>query len=164
MQAIASPTQLSSAGLARDIGAFFVYIQRTSGQDFLQAVDELDLSLTQVKALHMLAAIRDERSLKALAQQLSISLPAASRAIEGLHQRGLIERHEDTEDRRMKRVRISDKGANVVDDLSEARHADLARFVETLSGTERKRLAAALAPVLARTDVAACRHGSGSDR
>jgi len=38
----------------------------------------------------------------------------ASRTVEGLHQRGLLRRHEDVADRRMKRVRLSDALAPVL--------------------------------------------------
>src|SRR5690242_4453598 len=70
---------------------------------FLEVIDELGLSFSQLKALQYLStATPPELSLKQLGDQLGLSLPAVSRAVDGLVQRGLVTRTEDVEDRRMK--------------------------------------------------------------
>ena len=55
--------------------------------------EELDLTLTQVKALTALSA--DELTVKDLAERLGLSLPGASRAVDALVERGLLGRRED---------------------------------------------------------------------
>lgn len=125
---------------------------------------ELDLGLTQVKLLHALEEAEDELSLKDLAECLSLSVPAASRAIDALHQRGFVHRREDEHDRRMKRVRIAAPGVRVLRKLNRARLTQLEEFAATLGPTERRRLIAALAPLLARPEIAAGRRAARAAR
>ena len=87
-------------------------------------------------------------SVKDVAAALGVSLPGASRAVEGLHCRGLVERREDARDRRVKQVRITPQGRDVVLRLHGARLQGLERFVDTLTAEQRKALAEALAPIL----------------
>jgi DNA-binding MarR family transcriptional regulator len=108
--------------------------------------EELDLTLTQVKTLTALSA--DELTVKDLAERLGLSLPGASRAVDALVERGLLGRREDTTDRRMKRLRCTDAGRQALERLDEARLAGVANFTATLPAAQRKRLSAALAPIL----------------
>lgn len=124
-------------------------INRTSSGDFFRTVDELELSLTQMKALHVLAD-REERSVKELGEALSLSFPAASRAVDGLVRRGLLERRECLEDRRARLVQLSPEGADAVRRMAEARLAGMTEFVDTLQEADRKALSRALAPILKR--------------
>ncbi|MEA2389933.1 MAG: hypothetical protein QOK31_42 [Solirubrobacteraceae bacterium] len=154
---MAVSTQPDAETLARDLAAFLGYLLKSAGSDYYRTVAELDLSLTQLKALHLLDAPDAEETVKSLAERLGISLPAASRAVEGLHQRGLVERQEDAEDRRMKRVSATGEGRQATRRLHDARLSGLEEFAAALSPTQRRRLSGALAPVLARPEVAACR-------
>jgi DNA-binding MarR family transcriptional regulator len=133
-----------------------MYVQKSSGDDFFRLVGELELSLSQLKLLMILD--RDgERTLKELAEALVLSLPAASRAVEGLHKRGMVARREDDEDRRHKRVAITATGSEVIGRLNQARFAGIERFIQTLTTEERENLAQGLAPLLAREEIAALR-------
>ena len=158
VQATAS-AELSATALAEDLFALLVYLLKASGQDMLRAMGELDLSMSQWKLLHVLEDSADELSLKRLSESLALSLPAASRAIEGLHQRGLVNRNEDEHDRRMKRVGITAGGRELVRRLAETRLHILEQFASSLTDGERRRLAAALDPVVAREEIAICRPG-----
>jgi DNA-binding MarR family transcriptional regulator len=158
MQATAARAQApTEAELARDLFSFLGYLLRSTTPDMFRALGELDISLTQVKLLHALDDPDGEPSLKDLAECLSLSLPAASRAIDALHQRGYVDRREDEHDRRVKRVRITAVGAGALRRLNETRLAQLEEFAATMSGAERRRLAAALAPLVARPEIAAVR-------
>jgi len=108
--------------------------------------EELDLSLTQVKAL--VALSHDELSVKDLAERLSLSLPGASRAVDALVSRGLIDRREDPEDRRQKRLRCTASGLEALRRLDEARLAGLSALAATLLAAQCKRLSSALRPIL----------------
>ncbi len=101
------------------LAAYLLRDGRTSGT--FNAIAELDLSFTQIKALCALELDGEERSVKALAESLGVSLPAMSRAVDGLFERGLVEREEDPADRRMKRVRLTSAGRKVPVALNEAR-------------------------------------------
>src|SRR5438105_2304844 len=108
MQATAAQTQVTAKQLAEEMLAFWHSLMKQSDTTagLYTILDELDLALTQVKTLHVLAGCVDEVSLKGLGERLNMSLPGASRTVDGLLQRGYLERREDDQDRRMKRVRI----------------------------------------------------------
>jgi DNA-binding MarR family transcriptional regulator len=151
------------ADLARNVCAFLLYVQKSSGTDFLRMVGELELSLSQMKLLMILD--RDgERTLKDLAEALVLSLPAASRAVDGLHKRGMVVRREDDEDRRHKRVAITQQGSEVIGRLNQARFAGIEAFIETLTTQEQEELARALAPLVAREEIAALRPQGNPDK
>jgi DNA-binding MarR family transcriptional regulator len=162
MQATAAKTQASSEELAREIYTLFSYLFSTSTPDFFRALSERDVSLTQVKLLHVLDKPGADHTLKDLAEEMSFSLAGASRSIDALHQRGLVERREDEHDRRMKRVRITPDGRALLRGLNEMRVALLQQFAQTLTDTERSRLLDALSPIVGREEIAAYRPGDPS--
>jgi DNA-binding MarR family transcriptional regulator len=100
--------------------------------------------MTQMKTLSMLDDCRQEVSVKELSDLLGLSLPATSRTVDGLLRRGLLSRHEDAEDRRIKRVRLTDDGRAVVQRIVTARLQGLEAYASTLSDDQRAGLMAAL--------------------
>ena len=130
---------------------------KTSSPDFFRAMAEHELSLTQVKVLYKLEDEETGKSIKAIADEFSMSLGAMSRCVDALHQRGFLERREDSDDRRMKSVSITPAGRDLTGRLTELRLSQLGAFLSTLSESQRKRLAGALESILEREDVAACR-------
>jgi MarR family 2-MHQ and catechol resistance regulon transcriptional repressor len=82
-------------------------------------------------------------------------MPAISRSVDGLVQRGLVTRAENTEDRRMKTLQVTDAGRELLERLMELRFAGVEEFVGTLTPEERTNLADALDPIVSREDVAA---------
>jgi DNA-binding MarR family transcriptional regulator len=159
MQATAADKQASSPSeeLARDFYTLFAYFFATSTPDFFRALSEADVTLTQVKLMHVLDSPDADRTVKDLAEEMSFSLAGASRSIDALHQRGLVERREDEHDRRMKRVRITPSGQELLRNLNEMRVALLQQFIQTLTDDERGRLLDALSPVVGREEIAAYR-------
>ena len=157
MQAIA-PAATDRRTLTRDMYALASYLMRTANVGTFNAIAELDLSFTQIKTLCALEAEDEGRSVKALADSLGLSLPATSRAVDGLYERGLVGREEDPEDRRMKRVRLTDAGRKVPLALSEARLSALAELIGSLGEEEASALSQALELILeSRADIAAYR-------
>jgi DNA-binding MarR family transcriptional regulator len=108
--------------------------------------EQLDLTLTQVKALSALSG--RELTVKELAERLGLSLPGASRAVDALVARDLLHRREDPDDRRQKRLRCTDDGRDALRRLDEARLAGIAAFAADLPAAQCKRLSAALRPIL----------------
>lgn len=127
---------------------------QTHGRDLIHLAHEFELSFSQMKAIHYLYG-EEERSVKALGESLGLSLAAMSRAADELVQRGLVGRTEDPTDRRIKRLRLTDKGRDLVLKMRELRMAGFEQFVTTLSPKERNALAKAIEPILAREDVVA---------
>jgi DNA-binding MarR family transcriptional regulator len=105
---------------------------------------EVGLSMTQLKMLHILAECETEVSVKELAEDLSMSLPNASRTIDGLLQRGYVERREDEHDRRVKRVGPTPAARELIDRVDTARLQGLEAWAERLSPVQRTTLLDAL--------------------
>jgi DNA-binding MarR family transcriptional regulator len=147
-------TEAKRDDLVRSLSGFAKFLLHAGGRDFYRAVGELDLSISQIRILHLLAGPLPEASLKTLADAIGLSLPAVSRSVEALVQRGLVTRTENAEDRRHKAVRATQQARALVDHLIELRVAGIEGFVGTLTPSERKQLATALAPIVAREDIA----------
>jgi DNA-binding MarR family transcriptional regulator len=143
--------------LAADLYAVVVHLHKNCTADLFEAVGALDLSFTQVKLLHHLGDADEELTLKQVAEAVHVSLPAASRMVDDLVRRGFVERREDPEDRRMKRVRVTDRASGVIRKINAARLSGLEDFASGLSDSERRTLAGALEALLQRPEVAACR-------
>ena len=151
MQASTASKQTTSAAeLTSTLTAILSHLLTSTGRDFLQAVDELELSLTQIKSLRALIDADEPLSVKALGDELGLSLPAISRALDGLVQREFVTRAEDPADRRSKRLALTRKGRRTHDQLYALRVAGLREFVEDLDPHEREALAAGLVPIARR--------------
>jgi DNA-binding MarR family transcriptional regulator len=105
---------------------------------------DADLSMTQLKMLHVLVECQTEASVKEIAEQLSMSLPNASRTVDGLLQRGLVERREDEHDRRVKRVGPTQAARELIDRVDTARLQGMEAWAEDLSPVQRQTLLDAL--------------------
>jgi DNA-binding MarR family transcriptional regulator len=151
-------------GLTRDMYALLSYMMRTANTGTFDTIAELDLSFTQIKALCALENDGEGRSVKALAESMRVSLPAMSRAVDGLYERGFVAREEDPADRRFKRVRLTDAGHTVPRALNEARLSALSELVSSLHEREAHALEEALALILARREeIAAYRPARNGD-
>jgi len=163
MQAIPAGTQAPDSGaqanddLAGDLFAVIVYLHKHCNADLFEAVGTLELTLTQIKLLHHLDEAPAPLSLKRAAELVHVSLPAASRMVDDLVRRAFVDRYEDPDDRRMKRVQATDAARAAIRRLNSARLQGLKSFSSTLTETERDRFVAALSTLLERPDIAACR-------
>jgi DNA-binding MarR family transcriptional regulator len=147
--------------LARQLLGFFRFAWATGDSDFLREVSDLELTFTQFKALMLVAHEPVELSVKDVSDRLGISFPAASRAVEPLVKRGIVERAEDPVDRRVKRVHTTKAGDRLVERLIATRIESFEQMLEGFSVTERRKLGDALDEILARPEVARyCPRGS----
>lgn len=145
MHAIDAGAHASAHVVAEGLTRLWHELMRGTGGHVVAALHEHDLTLTQMKALNVLDdEATGDRSVKQLGGCLALSLPAASRAADSLLQRGLVTRTEDPEDRRIKRLGITDDGRAVLRALEEARLAGIERWAEALTDTQRDALHAAL--------------------
>lgn len=145
MQATERSTTTSSAELAAELLALWHHLMKGQSRTMFALLDELDLSMSHIKALQVLADCGCELSVKEVSEQLGLSLPGASRTVDALLRRGYLERREDEQDRRMKRIGISDSGREVTRRIVEARLEGLEQFTDSLTPEQRTRLMAALA-------------------
>jgi DNA-binding MarR family transcriptional regulator len=144
----------ASPQLARQLLGFFRFAWASGDSDFLREVSDLELTFTQFKTLMLLAHDPGDLSVKDVSDRLGISLPAASRAVDPLVRRGIVERTEDTVDRRVKRVRTTRDGERLVERLIATRIKSFEQLLEGFSATERRKLGDALDEILARPEVA----------
>lgn len=115
-------------------------------------LEELQLGLTDMKLLHHLSVERAPLTVKELAERMGLSLPGASRAADALLKRGWLTRQEDEQDRRMKRLAITDDGRTVLRRVEEARLAGLENVIADVPTAELARLSKAIEPILARLE------------
>jgi DNA-binding MarR family transcriptional regulator len=144
VQASSAPTQVSPKQLAAELLEFWHDQMRGSAASVYALVEELDLSFTQMKALHALSDCVREVSVKELSDRLGLSLPGTSRTVDALLRRGWLERREDEHDRRMKRVGITAAGREIVDRIDSARVAGIQQYTAALSPEQRAVLSSAL--------------------
>jgi DNA-binding MarR family transcriptional regulator len=117
-----------------------------------------DLSVPQFRALAFVDA-NAGASLSALAEHVGLSLPATSRLVEGLVQKGMIVRRVPRGNRRLVALTISAHGQRTV---SAARQATVKRLTEILAplgGGERVAILRALRTLHHEFDSAAARDG-----
>jgi DNA-binding MarR family transcriptional regulator len=141
---VASPQQLADA-----LVKLSNHINRTASPDMFRVLGEVGLSFTQMKALFLLQE-REEMTVKEISARLSMSLPAMSRAVDGLVQRGFVARREHDTDRRSKQIALLPAGRDVLDRVTAARENALIAFAAELSDAERTALHTALLPIAER--------------
>ena len=141
-----SPKRLASAILE-----LWQQLMQASGHRLFQVIEELDLSLTQMKVLGALATAHEDPSVKGVSERVGCSLPNASRAVEALQQRGWVARREDADDRRVKRLSITPAGHAAMDRITTARLEDLETYTAAIPPAERTALHAALTALPHRT-------------
>lgn len=91
--------------------------------------DELggQLTLSQYRLMRMISQLRADR-IRDVAIFLSATTPAASKAVERLARRGLVERVESPQDRRVWRLRLSEEGKALLDRHEAVHRAVLGRI------------------------------------
>jgi DNA-binding MarR family transcriptional regulator len=141
---VASPQQLADA-----LVKLSTHVNRTASPDMFRVLGEVGLSFTQMKVLFLLEE-REELTVKDLSERLSMSLPAMSRSVEGLVQRGFVARREHATDRRSRQIALLPSGREVLDRVTAAREHALVAFAAELTDAERTALYAALLPIAER--------------
>ncbi len=149
MQLSSPDAKVDRLALTRDMYALASYLMRSTNLGAFDTIAALELSFTQIKALCAMDVDGEDRSVKALAESMKVSLPAMSRAIDGLFERGLVDRQEDPVDRRMKRLRLTESGRAITSSLNETRLATMQEFLTSLSDEEAGALTQALDLILA---------------
>jgi len=135
--------------LAELLGRLLLHLHRSSSPELFRMLGELGLSFTQVKTLHVLREA-DDVNVKDVADRLGLSLPAMSRALDGLVERGFVEREASERDRRAKHVRLLPAGREAVETIERSRLSLLEEFTASLSDEERAELHAVLLPIVER--------------
>jgi DNA-binding MarR family transcriptional regulator len=124
---------------------------KDSQTEVMAATAEFDLTLSQLRMLFVLDKARADLAVNEVADQVSLSMAAAGRAVDGLVRGGLLSRREDSLDRRIKRIGLTAAGKRAIDQIGAARRHSVERFVAALNETERAALTTAVATLGALT-------------
>jgi DNA-binding MarR family transcriptional regulator len=119
-----------------------VFMHR-SGRDFKRFMDETGLSFSQISVLMGLMH-GDNRGVSKIGDQLGVTNAAASQAVERLVQLGMIERTEDPEDRRAKRLALTQKGRKLIEMGIEARSKWIEGITDALTSEQQEMIISAL--------------------
>jgi DNA-binding MarR family transcriptional regulator len=134
----------SPAELADQLLRFMLYLTKTTQDGVLHVAAELDLTLSQLRALFHLAYGDHDPALSELAQQIGLSVAATGRAVDALVRSDLVARREDEADRRVKRLSLTTLGEDVLGRIAAARREGLRQFAEALDDDARAQFARAL--------------------
>jgi DNA-binding MarR family transcriptional regulator len=145
----------SDRELATRLGSLLLFCMGGRADELIRVIDESGLSFVQMKALVTLeTTTRDVSTVTGLSEALGVSAASASRAADELVKKGLASRVEDTDDRRIRRLKLTGKGDELANQIISARLAGLEDFAASLNPTERKRLDSALEALLERDELA----------
>jgi DNA-binding MarR family transcriptional regulator len=142
-------TVASAQHLAALLNRLSAHVNRTASPDMFRVLGEVGLSFSQVKALFLLQE-HGELTVKDIAARLSLSVPAVSRSVDGLVQRGFVTRRESESDRRSRRIALLPQGRTVLERVMAAREAALVAFASELPDADRDALHTALLPIVER--------------
>jgi DNA-binding MarR family transcriptional regulator len=112
-------------------------------REFKQFMDEEGLSPSQASALFRLY-YGDTCAVSQVAAHLGVTEAAASQMVERLVQRGLMERTEHPDDRRVKQLALTAAGRAMVEKTIAMRRHWLERLTNELTPQEQEMIAAAL--------------------
>ena len=121
------------------LGDLVLGVARTLRRRFSTALAPWDLSPHQARALRVVAG-HDGLRLSELAGALRIAPRSATEVVDGLQERGLVERAADPGDRRAVVLRLTDAGRRVQEEVSAARAADSQELFARLSAEDRATL------------------------
>ena len=126
------------------------------GGESLREIDEHGLTFVQFKAIMNLSSADpdDPPYLQELAEGLGASMPSLSRAVDGLVRKDLVSRIEDPEDRRRRRISLTEPGREITNHFFQSRASGVIRFASSLTGEQREALDSAIGQLLDREDIA----------
>jgi DNA-binding MarR family transcriptional regulator len=122
----------------------------------LLEADAHGLSFLEFKALMSLGVFesRDNFCLADISQSTGASMPAMSRAIDGLVRKGLVSRVEDPQDRRRRLVSLTDQGHQVTNAALMGRAVGAVKLASSFSDEELQELDSLLSRLIEREDLA----------
>ena len=98
-----------------------------------------DITPGQARALAVLSQVESVR-LSDLADRLRIAPRSTTEVVDGLQERGLVERRPDPTDRRATLIAVTEEGAKVAEAIRLARQAEAEAFFGRLSKADRVQL------------------------
>jgi DNA-binding MarR family transcriptional regulator len=113
---------------------------RVSLQDLMGHLHRKGISMAQINVLYLLY-YRGPCEVLAFTQTLALSPAGASQLIERMVRQGWVERLNDSADRRVRHVHLTDVGRQLVVESIAVRNEWIARFSARLSSEEKQQVA-----------------------
>ena len=129
--------------LTGTVRAWSEVFMRRSMRDFRRFMGATDLSFSQISVLMRLFHGKNS-GVSEIGDQLGVSNAAASQAVDRLVQMGLIERTEDPDDRRAKRLALTQKGCELMEKGIEARGKWIEGLTDALTPEQQALITSAL--------------------
>lgn len=114
-----------------------------SMQAFIHYIKDQNLSMSQIGALFYIKR-KESCGVSDIGEDLGISRAAASQMLDRLVQQELVHRTEDPQDRRAKRIQLTERGFSIVRGTVEARMEWYGNLAAALTSEERRATTAAL--------------------
>jgi len=114
-------------------------LMRYSMRNFLHHARQSGLSLSHLGAIFYIHRI-GSCGVTEIGEHLGVTSAAASQMLERLVQQGLVLRAEDSEDRRVKRIELTEKGHKIFEAGIRARQSWLNNIADTLTESEKHTL------------------------
>lgn len=118
-------------------------VMRHSMRDLMLYAREKNLSMAQINALFRIY-YRGACDVSSLSEEMGVTSAAASQLLERLVQQGLVERTEDPQDRRTKRITLTITGQEIVQESIRARQNWVAALEDLLTPDEKAQIITAL--------------------
>jgi DNA-binding MarR family transcriptional regulator len=131
--------------LAADLLGAIMPLIKSSQADVMAATVTFELTLSQLRMMFVLDHAQADLAVNELADQVSLSMAAAGRAVDAMVRSGLLSRREDVDDRRVKRIALTPEGHRAIEQIGTARRRATERFVLALTEEERAALTRAVA-------------------
>jgi DNA-binding MarR family transcriptional regulator len=135
------------AELSALVNELLSHVHRRSAGDSLAIMTETGLTMPQLVTLHMLAHAGG-RSVGTIASCLRLSPPATSHLVDRLVRAKLVVRTEDPEDRRQKRLAITDGGRSLLQRINSERSREVSVVLARLTPALRRQFAEVLERVI----------------
>jgi DNA-binding MarR family transcriptional regulator len=130
-----------------ELGDLLMRVARAQRRRWRESLEPWNLSPSHSRALHVVGH-RDGVRLSDLAEALRIAPRSATEVVDGLAERGLVERHPDPADRRAVHVVLTPAGRALLDEVDAARATDLRELFGRLSPPDQAELARLLRALL----------------
>ncbi len=121
-----------------------------SMRGYMHYAREKGLSQSMIGTLFHLSH-RDHAGVTNISEHLGVSSAAASQMLEHLVEEGLIQRTEDPDDRRMKKIALTEKGSQMMKESVSARLGWLEDLSANLSDEEKNQISTVINLIIEKT-------------
>ena len=118
---------------------FIAVIEKLVTEKALESGESEHITASQLQALRFLSGY-EAPLMGEVAHGLRISLPAATKAIDRLVKKSLVGREEDPSDRRVVRIRLTQKGRELVNKVTDQRTSRLEHIMDAMSSEDKAHL------------------------